>query len=126
MSDEGSDETEALSCDVTKYREQLCAEPGRKAITFVGKDFPGTEGYLNALAEADGKGFFGEMTLGVLPVDSEECDHLAEAEGVEELPRTVVYDCKEGRLVKVGVVSPSQDDTEYRQAIERLIDLSEE
>ncbi len=123
-----SEETEALSCDPEEYRRQLCSVEGRVAVTFVGKEFPGTESYLEALAQADEGGFLGQMRLGVQTVDSEECNALAEAEGVETLPRTIVYECKEGQLTRVGEINPTDEDAKasYRPTIEQLIELSED
>jgi len=46
---------------------------------------------MEALGDAYEKGYFGDMEMAVIPVDSEECDKLAEHEGVEVLPTTCVY-----------------------------------
>jgi len=116
-------EQEGLSCEVSRFQRQMCS-PGRKAIAFVGKDFPGTEPFIDALSDANERGFFGAMSLGVIAVDSEECDNLAEHEGVEKLPTVNVYEnCK-----KLGSVAPTQDDARkgYTKTIEKLIDLSSE
>ncbi|MBW2675274.1 MAG: hypothetical protein JRD89_17990, partial [Deltaproteobacteria bacterium] len=83
-------EDEVISCEVPKYQEQLRAKK-RIAVTFVGKEFPATENYMQALSDAYEKGYFGDMEMAVIPVDSEECDKLAEHEGVEVLPTTCVY-----------------------------------
>jgi hypothetical protein len=116
-------ETEELSCEVAKYREQL-KQKKRIAVTFVGKEFPSTETYVNALVQAYEEGFFGDMEMAVLAVDSEECDALAEKEGVEELPQTCVYSYGQ----KVGSVTPTDDDAQiaYKESIAKLIDLSED
>jgi len=114
---------EELSCDINKYREQLRSRK-RIAVTFVGKEFPGTETYLEALGDAYEKGYFGDMEFAVIPVDSEECNALAEHEKVEVLPYTCVY--AHGKAV--ACVSPTDEDAKlgYRQTIEKLIDLSED
>jgi len=114
---------EELSCDISKYQEQI-KDKKRIAVTFVGKEFPGTEGFIEALGDAYDRGYFGEMEMAVVPVDSEECDTLAEHENIEVLPTVCVY--SQGR--RVGCVTPNDQDskTGYRKTIEKLIDLSEE
>jgi len=114
---------EELSCDISKYREQI-KDKERIAVTFVGKQFPGTESFIEALGNAYEKGFFGKMEMAVLPVDSQECDTLAEQEKVEQLPTVVVYN--HGK--KIGEVTPTDADaqTGYRKTIEKIIDLSED
>ena len=118
-----SDEQTELSCDISKYEEQL-KDKKRIAVTFVGKEFPGSESYLEALGQAYEGGFFGEMEMAVIPVDNKECDALADHEGVEVLPRTNIY--AHGK--KVGSVSPNDGDAKvgYKKTIEKLIDLSED
>jgi len=119
-----TEEFEPLSCDREEYRKKLCelSEGKRIAVTFVGKEFPATESYIEALSRADEQGFFGEMKMAVQTVENEECYALAEAEGVEELPTTVVYECVAGELRVVDRVVPKEG---YQKAVERLIDLSE-
>jgi len=114
---------EELSCDINKYQEQIKGKK-RIAITFVGKEFPATEHYVNALGEAFEKGFFGEMEMAVLPVDSQECDTLADHERVEILPMTCVYSYGK----RIGQVTPTDADAKvgYREMVEKLIDLSED
>lgn len=117
------EEEEELSCDISKFREQVCKR-GRFGVIFAGKEFPGTKAFLDSLGEAYNEGYFGNMELGVIPVDSEECDSLAEHEKVDELPTVVVYNnCK-----KVGEVTPTTADAKagYRETIKKLIDLSED
>jgi len=110
-----------LSCDVSRYHEQI-KDKKRIAVTFVAKEFPATESYLAALGRAYDDGFFGEMEMAVIPVDSQECDKLAEHEKVEVLPRTCVYSYGK----QIGCLSPKDDDAKasYRKIIESLIDLS--
>lgn len=112
-----------LSCDTNKYREQIKGKK-RIAVTFVAKQFPATESYIEALGQAYEGGFFGEMEMAVIPVDSQECDSLAERETVELLPSTCVYSYGKS----VGCVSPNDEDTKqgYKKTIEKLIDLSED
>jgi len=112
-----------LSCDIDKFHGQL-KDRKRIAVTFIGKDFPASESYINALGEAYEEGFFGDMELAVIPVYSQQCDQLAEHEGVEVMPRTCIYNHGE----PVGCVTPSDEDAEnhYKKTIEALIDLSEE
>lgn len=116
-------EDEELSCDLSKFREQVASKE-RIAVTFVGKEFAGSEAFLEALGQAYEKGFFGGMEVAVVPVDNETCDALAEKEGVEFLPQTCVY----SRGKKVGCVTPTDGDAKagYQQTIEKLIDLSED
>lgn len=112
-----------LSCDIEKYREQVCAR-GRIGVIFVGKEFPGSEAFVDAMGKAYEDGYFGKMELGVIPVDNEECNNLAEVEKVDVLPTVVVYNnCK-----KIGEVAPTDADAKdgYKKAIEKLIDLSED
>lgn len=118
-----TEEAEELSCDIDKYREQI-KEKKRFAVTFVAKEFPATEAYLEALGKAYEDGFFGEMEMAVIPVDSQECDQLAEHEKVEVLPTTCVY--AHGK--PLGCVKPDDADAKlgYRKTIEKLIDLSED
>lgn len=112
---------EELSCDISKYQEQIRGKK-RIAVTFVGREFPSTEGFIEVLGEAYEKGYFGEMEMAVIPVDSQECDTLAEHEKVDDLPTVCVY--SEGK--RVGCVTPNDSDAKagYRKTIEKLIDLS--
>jgi len=114
---------EELSCDINKYREQI-KDKKRVAVTFVGKEFPGTEAFIEALGDAFDKGYFGEMEMAVMPVDTKECDTLAEQEKIEVLPTVCVY--SHGK--RVGCVTPDDQDAKvgYRKTIEKLIDLSED
>ena len=114
---------EELSCDITKYRERI-KDKKRIAVTFVGKEFPGTEAFIEVLGEAYDKGYFGEMEMAVVPVDSQECDALAEHENIEVLPTVCVY--SQGR--RLGCVTPDDQDAKigYRETIEKIIDLSED
>ncbi|MFA5186459.1 MAG: hypothetical protein WC551_08290 [Patescibacteria group bacterium] len=116
-------EDEELSCDISKFREQVASKE-RIAVTFVGKEFVGSEPFLNALGQAYESGYFGNMEVAVVPVDNETCDALAEKEGVDVLPRVCVY----ARGKRVGCVSPGDGDAQagYQKTIEKLIDLSED
>jgi len=115
--------SDELSCDISQFFEQIKGKK-RIAVTFVGKDFPATESYINALGEAYDQGYFGEMEMAIIPVDSPDCDKLAEHEKVDVIPRTCIY--KLGK--QIGCLSPNDSDATvgYRKAIEGLIDLSED
>lgn len=114
---------EVLSCNISKYQEQL-KNKGRIAVTFVAKEFAGTESFLEALGRAYEDGYFGEMEMAVIPIENQECNTLAEHEGVEDLPTTRVY--SHGKVV--GTVKPTDADATsgYLKTIEKLIDLSED
>lgn len=112
-----------LSCEIPKFQEQLKGKK-RIAVTFIAKEFPATENYIEALGRAYEDGYFGDMELAIIPVDSQECDKLAEHEKVEVLPTTCVYSYSK----PVGCVKPTGDDSklQYKKTIEGLIDLSED
>lgn len=114
-------EHEELSCDL--FSQQIKAKK-RIAVTFAAKEFPGTESYLEALGQAFENGFFGEMEMAIIPVESQECDQLAEQEKVDRLPQTCVYSFGK----RVACVTPSDEDARvgYRKTVEKLIDLSED
>lgn len=112
-----------LSCDISKYHEQI-KDKKRVAVTFVAKEFPGTEAYLEALGKAYEDGFFGEMEMAIIPVDTQECDKLADNEKVEKLPSTCVY--AHGKPVACVVPNDGDAKTGYQKTIEKLIDLSED
>lgn len=115
--------SDELSCDISKYRQQVLSKD-RFGVIFAGKEFPGSEPFIDAMGKAYDAGYFGNMELGVIPVDSQECDRLAEVEKVEQLPTVVVY--SHGK--KIGEVTPTEEDAKvgYRKTIEKLIDLSED
>jgi len=110
-----------LSCDIPKYRQQISSK-GRLGVIFAGKDFPGSEPFIDAVGKAYEEGYFANMELGVIPVDNQECNSLAEAEKIEVLPTVVVY--SSGK--KIGEVTPTDTDAKvgYKLAIAKLIDLS--
>lgn len=114
-------EVEDISCE--RFHEQI-KDKKRIAVAFVGKQHPATEGFLKAIGEPYGEGYFGAMEVAVIPVDNEACDTLAEHEGVETLPKVCVYAYDK----RVGCVEPDDADAKmgYRQTIEKLIDLSED
>ncbi len=114
---------EALSCDSKKYKDQLCKYE-RIAVIFAGKDFPASENFIDAVAKAQEEGYLGDMEVGIIPVDSKECDSLAEAEKVDVLPTVNVYkNCQ-----KIGQVTPTDKDAknQYKETISKLINLSED
>jgi len=116
-------EDDELSCEINKFQQQI-KDKKRIAVTFIAKEFPATENYLNALGQAYENGFFGEMEMAIIPVDSQECDTLAEHEKVDVLPTTCVYNYGK----PVACVKPTDEDAkgQYKKTIEKLIDLSED
>lgn len=116
-------EDDELSCDISKFQEQVKGKK-RVAVTFVAKEFPATERYIEALGQAYEEGYFGEMEMAIIPVDSQECDQLAENEKVEVLPSTCVYSYGK----RVGRATPNDQDAKqgYKETIAKLIDLSED
>lgn len=116
-------ENDELSCDVNQFYQQL-KDKKRIAVTFIAKDFPATENYIEALGRAYEEGYFGEMEMAIIPVDSQECDTLAEHEKVAVLPSTCVYSYGK----PLSCISPTDEDAknQYKKTIEKLIDLSED
>lgn len=114
-------EDDELSCVIPTFQEQLRGKK-RIAVTFIAKDFPATENYIEALGQAYENGYFGEMEIAIIPVNSQECDKLAEHEKVEVLPTTCVYSYGK----PVSCVKPTDEDAkhQYKKTIEALIDLS--
>jgi thioredoxin-like negative regulator of GroEL len=107
---------EPLSCDLSRFREQIAALE-RLAILFVGRECRPCEPFLEALSEAEAEGYLG-MDVAVVAVDDPQCDALAEELGVEDLPTVIVY----SKGQEVGRVTPTGN---YKEDIARLIDLSE-
>jgi thioredoxin-like negative regulator of GroEL len=116
MAEEEKEGVEPLSCDLSRFREQISGLQ-RIAIVFLGKECRPCEPFLEALSEAEAEGYLG-MDVAVVAVDDPQCDALAEELGVEDLPTVVVY----ARGQEVGRVTPTGN---YKEDIAKIIDLSE-